>query len=104
MTDRKLPLPGADEVLLCTEHTTLEDVSQLAVVGRAILLLVKLARCRISVNCVSRWSYFGDGLQQLTTVARFTVLLMQTSSTTMWQRKLNENWSTSYVEVCCVVC
>lgn len=27
MTDKTLPLPFADDVLLCTEHTTLDDVS-----------------------------------------------------------------------------
>lgn len=44
MTDPKLPLPGADEVLLCTEHTTLEDVSQWAVVVRAILFACKIGK------------------------------------------------------------
>jgi hypothetical protein len=44
MTDPKLPLPSADEVLLCTEHTTLEDVSQWAVVVRAILFACKIGK------------------------------------------------------------
>ncbi len=58
MTDLKLPLPGADEVLLCTEHTTLEHVSGCLFVGKNVITsYVKLAE--------ASWCNFGHQVELL---------------------------------------